>query len=498
MKKILLFAFLLLLLNKAKAQSTTLAPGTVLPSLTTAQRTALASPVNGTLVFDTDTQTYWYLQQNTWVELVKPAIWQLSGAAGNEITHTNAGGFWSANPTGLISSANDASNPPTAPVEGAGTRLMWIPNRSAFRVGSVSLTNVSRWSAANIGLFSFAAGYDNQASGKYAVATGRGTRAIGEASTAMGLSSEASGSYATALGNGATASGFASVSLGSATTASNFFAVALGGGAIAGGYGSVALGFTANTSNDYAIAIGYEANAGGQFATAIGSSITANADFATILGNKAHANGYSGVMMLGDADPNGEGVTYGGATNQFVARYWNGYYLMTSGNQARTGVQIAHGQSAWSAISDSTRKEKIVLADGESFLFKLRNLRLGSWNYKNQGAKPERFYGPMAQEIFTAFGKDKYGTIGNDTTVSTLNMDGLLFIFSQALEKRTQDLKQENEYLKAAMAQLESRLEAENRQLKAIIQKLDVRLESMETSLRTNSSTKQPLSQTDK
>ncbi|HEY1055860.1 MAG TPA: hypothetical protein VGE24_12015, partial [Emticicia sp.] len=99
-----------------------------------------------------------------------------------------------------------------------------------------------------------------------------------------------------------------------------------------------------------------------------------------------------------------------------------------------------------------------------------------------------RFYGPMAQEIFTAFGKDKYGTIGNDTTVSTLNMDGLAFIFAQALEKRTQDLKQENEQLKNRLVaenqqrtQAEARLQSENEQLKAIIQKLDARLEALES-----------------
>ena len=129
----------------------------------------------------------------------------------------------------------------------------------------------------------------------------------------------------------------------------------------------------------------------------------------------------------------------------------------TSGNTfaTRTGVQIANGQTAWSAISDSTRKEKFLIADGEDFLKKLRSLKLGSWNYKVNKTNPERFYGPMAQEIFAAFGKDKLGTIGNDTTVSTLNMDGLLFIFAQALEKRTQSLQEENNNLKRQMSELQ-------------------------------------------
>jgi hypothetical protein len=34
--------------------------------------------------------------------------------------------------------SDDNTNPTTAPFSGAGTRLMWIPSRSAFRVGTVS------------------------------------------------------------------------------------------------------------------------------------------------------------------------------------------------------------------------------------------------------------------------------------------------------------------------------------------------------------------------
>ncbi|WP_165372251.1 tail fiber domain-containing protein [Emticicia agri] len=434
MKKLHTF-LLFLITHLVFAQSTTLTPGTVLPSMTTAQRTALASPTNGTLIFDTGTQSYWYRQSGNWVELPKSGsttnYWQQTGLGGNEIKNTNSGGFWSANPTGLTVGSNNSSNPPTVPAEGAGTRLMWIPSRSAFRVGTVSVDNEDRGSAENIGLFTFAAGYDNLASSKYAIAIGLSTQATGTASIALGISSTASGYGATASGLGTVASG------------------------------------------DFSLVAGYYNTASGERSTAMGSQV--------------NTNNQKGTFIIGDSHPNADGVTLCGAPDQFVARFNNGYYLMTSGNQVRTGVQIAHGQSAWSAISDSTRKEKIVLADGESFLLKLRNLRLGSWNYKNQGTKPERFYGPMAQEIFTAFGKDKFGTIGNDTTVSTLNMDGLLFIFSQALEKRTQDLQAENTQLKN-----------ETSELRAIIQKLDARLAMLETYLPENSSTKQLLSQTDK
>lgn len=64
MKKLVIFAYLITFtsLLTALGQSTTILPGILLPQMTTAQRTALASPQNGMLVFDTNTQSYWFRQ----------------------------------------------------------------------------------------------------------------------------------------------------------------------------------------------------------------------------------------------------------------------------------------------------------------------------------------------------------------------------------------------------------------------------------------------------
>lgn len=51
------------------AQSTEIRPGIILPQMTTAQRIGMASPVNGMLVFDTNTQSYWFRQNGAWVNL---------------------------------------------------------------------------------------------------------------------------------------------------------------------------------------------------------------------------------------------------------------------------------------------------------------------------------------------------------------------------------------------------------------------------------------------
>lgn len=64
-------------------------------------------------------------------------------------------------------------------------------------------------------------------------------------------------------------------------------------------------------------------------------------------------------------------------------------------------------------------------------------MRLVSWNYKRQDPAQYRHYGPMAQDFYAAFGKDKYGNIGNDTTINSADFDGVNMIAIQALEKRT-------------------------------------------------------------
>jgi hypothetical protein len=84
-----------------------------------------------------------------------------------------------------------------APIEGAGTRLLWFPKAAAFRAGTI---NGTQWDEANIGIGS--------------VAIGQNVRASGDNSTAFGLRSTAAGSSTFAAGEDNTASGAASVALG--------------------------------------------------------------------------------------------------------------------------------------------------------------------------------------------------------------------------------------------------------------------------------------------
>ena len=94
------------------------------------------------------------------------------------------------------------------PVSGAGTRLMWVPGKKAFRAGYVE---DDKWDDANIGEASVAMGGKTIASGFCSISLGFNNYATGGfVSTAIGQGNTASASYSTAIGFGSQANGWAS------------------------------------------------------------------------------------------------------------------------------------------------------------------------------------------------------------------------------------------------------------------------------------------------
>jgi hypothetical protein len=63
----------------------------------------------------------------------------------------------------------------------------------------------------------------------------------------------------------------------------------------------------------------------------------------------------------------------------------------------------------------------------------------------------------VAQEFFAAFGHDAVGTIGTPTTINSGDLEGILMVAVQALEKRT-----------AENAELRTRIEALERLVKGM------------------------------
>jgi len=124
--------------------------------------------------------------------------------------------------TGQYKSDAGAGNPPAT---GAGTRMMWYPDKAAFRAGFVV---TDQWNKDNIGFHSFAMGSSNKASGRYSAAWGTNSTASGDGATAWGYINNATGDFSTAFGDGANASGKYSTAWGRLTSAPSFAETVIG------------------------------------------------------------------------------------------------------------------------------------------------------------------------------------------------------------------------------------------------------------------------------
>jgi hypothetical protein len=489
--------------------------GMLAPRMTMTQRDAISSPATGLLIFQTDgTQGFYYYNGTAWVAVSGGATggyWDPSGTA--DIYNNNSGnvGIGITTPlaklhvsdSNVVFSAEGYSLPTTPgnpPISGYGRRMMWYADKAAFRVG---FADYAQWDKDYVGDYSFASGYSTIASGSKSTALGYYSYATGESSSAIGIGCEANGNGSVALGWYAKANGDASAALCNSTANGyNSFAAANAYVDNAASYG-VALGLGSNSMGALSSAMGYYSSAYGIRSVAIGNNSISQGNNSTAIGNYSSANGTSsvaigdGVVASGEnsvaigstistgsrlgafalGDKSTSTTTTNDANNQMMMRFAGGYKLYSNAT-ATVGVQVAAGGNSWSTISDMRKKENFVPVNGEEFLNKIAKFNLTSWNYKGQNPKEYRHYGPMAQDFYAAFGKDSYGTVGNDTTISQADMEGVSFVAIQALEKRTREQQQQIEALTK-----------ENMELRATTKQvadLSARLEAMEATINNN------------
>ena len=145
---------------------------------------------------------------------------------------------------------------------GAGSKIMYMPQKNAFRIGTLATGAASvYWNDQIYTDASTDPPKDLNYVGLYSFATGLNNRAQGYAATAMGRDTEATNSYAHATGYFTNADGLYSTAMGFNTDA---FAT-----------GSTALGYSTDAEANYSTAIGYFAEAQGLYSTAIGHSTKA-------------------------------------------------------------------------------------------------------------------------------------------------------------------------------------------------------------------------------
>lgn len=301
---------------------------------------------------------------------------------------------------GLTAGGNYTGTTGSIPAEGPGTRMMWYPEKAAFRAGNVQggliytdlnhTTTGTEWDDINVGTFS----------------------------TAFGQTSWASGNFAFAAGNLAAATGTSSVALGENTTAS--------------GHSSVALGYHAHTNARQ-----------GSFVFADRSTVDYLRAGVNHSANWRVSGGFriftSSNLSTGVTIQSGASVSNWGQSNAVIS--------------TSTGALLTTG-GMWQNASDSTRKHLFEPVSGEDVLERLSTLPIRRWSYRSE---PDsiRHMGPTSQDFRAAFGLG-----GDDKSIGTVDADGVALVAAQALELRTRKLAAQIESLQAENAELRARLDA--------------------------------------
>lgn len=218
---------------------------------------------------------------------------------------------------------------------GAGSKLMWLPSKSAFRVGTVANGAASPyWNTDSIGQYSFASGLNTRAQGFGATATGRGTEGFGSYSFASGFFSNADGNYSTAMGFNTDALGLGSTALGYSTDAEENYSFAAGYFSEAQAIYSVALGNTTRAQSHSSVALGRYNVGGGNASSWVPTDPIFEVGIGTGQNDRANAitirkNGNVGIgttVPLAELHVNGQvrfaTVEYfeDGGTNEIAAR----------------------------------------------------------------------------------------------------------------------------------------------------------------------------------
>lgn len=205
----------------------------------------------------------------------------------------------------VIFTGGDSANSATSfnpPVSGPGNRMMWYPQKSAFRVGTTTGNN---WDKANIGIYSLAAGFDTRASGAYSASLGHSNYVSGESSFGAGYINTVSGKYSVAMGFANYATGESSVAFGAQTQASGINALSMGyqtkatgeysfsagNYSQADGYGSISIGYGNRAYSFYSTSIGSSNQTFGQGAISLGYGTIARANYSFSSGYGTEARG---------------------------------------------------------------------------------------------------------------------------------------------------------------------------------------------------------------
>jgi hypothetical protein len=302
-----------------------------------------------------------------------------------------------------------------------------------------STSNYAVYGVARNGLTNYAGYFDGNVRILSALTVGSSNANGGAGALTLGTQSNASANYSFAGGERSGAEGIASFAFGTNTIAQANNAFSIGQQTKASGINAFAGGNYSESTMKNALAFGEKCYSYGINGIALGSNVMV----------KDYAFGFSdnSSTLLMEAKP-----------NTFSVRATGGVMFYTNANLT-SGVQLNPGDGAWSIVSDKNKKEHFKSVNNELILNKIARLDIKEWNYKSQHPST-RHIGVMAQDFKSAF---QLGEAGNDTTIHTGDMDGILLAGIQALNQRINALEVRTRQLEEENAQLRKQASASNR-----------------------------------
>ena len=379
----------------------------------------------------------------------------------------------------LFAGLYKSSNPGNPPASGAGTRMMWYPDKAAFRAGRVLSVN---WDKNNIGDYSFSTGYNTRAQGSFSSAMGYQTIASGSSSAAMGHQTNASGNSSTTMGNFSKATGFACTAMGYNSTASGNTSIAMGNQTLASGYistsmgdqtkalgsASTAMGYKTTAWGSSSTAMGHDTNASGHYSTAAGRFTTASGDHSIAMGYNTTASANYSIAMGMATTASGNNSTALGRASRAV-----GDYSFAINLSSVTGVQVGSrvfavsgalaigGNTAWSTWSDMRLKKDIQQLEAENNLDKVMKLRGVRFRWDEDQGGNNRFHlGFLAQDVHHILPEPVLYDELND--IYSIEYTALIPVLVEAIKEQQSEielLKQDNSVLKARLDRMESILQ---------------------------------------
>jgi hypothetical protein len=236
---------------------------------------------------------------------------------------------------------------------------------------------------------------------------------------------------------------------------------------------SVAIGENVRASGDNGVAFGLRSTAAQSSSFAVGEDNTASGAASVAMGYHAHTNARQGSFVF--SDRSSVDTLRAGVNHSANWRVSGGFRVFTSSNLS-TGVTIQSGASTsnwgqsgaviststgaylstggtWTNSSDVNRKHRFASVAGEDVLARLRGMPIATWSYRAEDDMI-RHLGPTAQNFRAAFGLG-----ANETTIATVDADGVALAAAQALERRTAAQAQEIRALREENAALRERLD---------------------------------------